>query len=77
MSLWMLSDLLWTAPEFLRDPILGTKGSEKGDIFSLGIIMQEVAQRTLPYSSTGLSPEGTSVCDRKISMDVNTNSLTH
>ncbi|XP_046379900.2 retinal guanylyl cyclase 2-like [Haliotis rufescens] len=50
-------DLLWTCPEHLRDPILMTKGNEKADIFSLGIIMQEVALRSEPYSSTGLTPE--------------------
>ncbi|XP_046575991.1 retinal guanylyl cyclase 2-like [Haliotis rubra] len=50
-------DLLWTSPEHLRDPTLMTKGNEKADIFSLGIIMQEVALRSEPYSSTGLTPE--------------------
>ncbi|XP_041348561.1 LOW QUALITY PROTEIN: retinal guanylyl cyclase 2-like [Gigantopelta aegis] len=48
-------DLLWTAPEHLRDPVLQAKGSEKGDIFALGIILQETAQRTPPYSSSDLS----------------------
>ncbi|XP_056004478.1 retinal guanylyl cyclase 2-like isoform X3 [Ostrea edulis] len=42
--------LLWTAPEHLRDPFPGMKGSEKGDIYSLSIIMQEVILRQEPYA---------------------------
>ncbi|XP_055012743.1 retinal guanylyl cyclase 2-like [Boleophthalmus pectinirostris] len=40
--------LLWTAPELLRNPIRG--GSYAGDVFSFGIIIQEVITRTLPYA---------------------------
>ena len=52
------ADLLWTAPEHLRDPLLQAKGSEKGDIFALGIILQETALRSAPYSSSDLSYAG-------------------
>ncbi|XP_055954311.1 retinal guanylyl cyclase 2 [Patella vulgata] len=51
-------DLLWTAPEYLR--LEGNqihKGSEKGDVYSFAIIMQEVALRSDPYSTTGLAPK--------------------
>ena len=33
-------------------------GSDKGDLYSMSIIFQEVALRTEPYSTTGLTPEG-------------------
>ncbi|XP_055368849.1 retinal guanylyl cyclase 1-like isoform X2 [Betta splendens] len=41
-------DLLWTAPELLRNPVQG--GSFAGDVFSFSIITQEVISRTLPYA---------------------------
>ncbi|XP_028297688.1 LOW QUALITY PROTEIN: retinal guanylyl cyclase 2-like [Gouania willdenowi] len=41
-------ELLWTAPELLRNPIQG--GSFSGDVFSFSIIIQEVISRTLPYA---------------------------
>ncbi|XP_006926922.1 LOW QUALITY PROTEIN: olfactory guanylyl cyclase GC-D-like [Pteropus alecto] len=47
-------ELLWTAPELLRDP---GKGTLKGDVFSIGIILQEVLTRGPPYCSSGLSAE--------------------
>ncbi|XP_062566572.1 retinal guanylyl cyclase 2-like [Saccostrea cucullata] len=45
-----VEQLLWTAPEHLRDPFPGMKGSEKGDIYSLSIITQEVILRQEPYA---------------------------
>nr|KAF6342888.1 guanylate cyclase 2D, retinal [Pipistrellus kuhlii] len=50
-------DLLWTAPELLRGPGGPGRGTLKGDVFSLGIILQEVLTRGPPYSSSGLSAE--------------------
>uniref|UniRef100_A0A669D7J3 Guanylate cyclase n=1 Tax=Oreochromis niloticus TaxID=8128 RepID=A0A669D7J3_ORENI len=41
-------DMLWTAPELLRNPVSG--GSFAGDVFSFSIIIQEVISRTLPYA---------------------------
>ncbi|KAK2874989.1 hypothetical protein Q8A73_024341 [Channa argus] len=41
-------ELLWTAPELLRNPVQG--GSFAGDVFSFSIITQEVISRTLPYA---------------------------
>ncbi|XP_022621415.1 retinal guanylyl cyclase 2-like [Seriola dumerili] len=41
-------ELLWTAPELLRNPVQG--GSFAGDIFSFSIITQEVISRMLPYA---------------------------
>lgn len=53
------SDQLWTAPELLRDPVLERRGTLAGDVFSLGIIMQEVVCRSAPYAMLELTPEGT------------------
>ncbi|XP_053426372.1 retinal guanylyl cyclase 1 [Nycticebus coucang] len=50
-------DQLWTAPELLRDPALERRGTLAGDIFSLGIIMQEVVCRSTPYAMLELTPE--------------------
>nr|KAF6415825.1 guanylate cyclase 2D, retinal [Molossus molossus] len=52
-------DQLWTAPELLRDPSLERRGTLAADIFSLGIIMQEVVCRSAPYAMLELTPEGT------------------
>ncbi|KAL1779324.1 retinal guanylyl cyclase 1 [Sigmodon hispidus] len=50
-------DQLWTAPELLRDPALERRGTLAGDVFSLGIIMQEVVCRSPPYAMLELTPE--------------------
>ncbi|XP_060060348.1 retinal guanylyl cyclase 1 isoform X2 [Erinaceus europaeus] len=50
-------DQLWTAPELLRDPVLERRGTLAGDVFSLGIIMQEVVCRSAPYAMLELTPE--------------------
>uniref|UniRef100_A0A8B9C0F3 Retinal guanylyl cyclase 1 n=1 Tax=Anser brachyrhynchus TaxID=132585 RepID=A0A8B9C0F3_9AVES len=50
---------LWTAPELLRDAALERRGSFRGDIYGIGIIMQEVICRSGPYCMLGLPPEGT------------------
>uniref|UniRef100_H3CB04 Guanylate cyclase n=1 Tax=Tetraodon nigroviridis TaxID=99883 RepID=H3CB04_TETNG len=41
-------ELLWVAPELLRNPVQG--GSFAGDVFSFSIIIQEVITRSLPYA---------------------------
>uniref|UniRef100_A0A336MP66 Guanylate cyclase n=1 Tax=Culicoides sonorensis TaxID=179676 RepID=A0A336MP66_CULSO len=51
-------ELLWTAPEALR----GTKnypkyGTQPADVYSFGIIMQEVVVRGEPYCMLSLSPD--------------------
>lgn len=51
-------DLLWTAPELLRDPDMCRKGTFKGDIYSFAIILQEVIVRGPPYCMSELSAEG-------------------
>ncbi|KAI1242114.1 Retinal guanylyl cyclase 2, partial [Lamprotornis superbus] len=50
-------ELLWTAPELLRDPDMCRKGTIKGDIYSFAIILQEVVARGPPYCTSELSAE--------------------
>lgn len=51
-------ELLWTAPELLRMNRAPVKGSQKGDVFGLGIIIQEIITRTMPYEMHNLDPTG-------------------
>ncbi|KAK2509329.1 hypothetical protein MC885_006591 [Smutsia gigantea] len=65
---------LWTAPELLRDPALARRGTLPGDVFSLGIIMQEVVCRSPPYAMLELTPEGTAApCFKNINKGRKTN----
>lgn len=51
------TDLFWTAPEHLR--ITSGKGmSQLGDVYSYGIILQEIALREKPFSTSLLGPKG-------------------
>ncbi|XP_069105183.1 retinal guanylyl cyclase 2-like [Argopecten irradians] len=51
------SDLLWTAPEHIRDPFPASKGSEKGDMYGMALIMQEVILRKRPFGMVDLTDE--------------------
>ncbi|KAK5848003.1 hypothetical protein PBY51_005662 [Eleginops maclovinus] len=48
-------ELLWTAPELLRNPVRG--GSFSGDVFSFSIIIQEVISRSPPYAMMDMPPD--------------------
>ncbi len=48
--------LLWTAPELLRESLPPRNGTQAGDIYSFGIILQEVLFRCGPYEVTGGLP---------------------
>nr|XP_056719612.1 retinal guanylyl cyclase 1 [Euleptes europaea] len=50
-------DRFWTAPELLRDSSLERKGTFRGDVYSISIIMQEVICRSAPYCMLDMSPE--------------------
>ncbi|KFB35889.1 AGAP002233-PA-like protein [Anopheles sinensis] len=51
-------ELLWTAPEALRDSKTYPKaGTQPADVYAFGIIMQEVVVRGEPYCMLSLSPE--------------------
>nr|XP_015093829.1 olfactory guanylyl cyclase GC-D-like [Vicugna pacos] len=53
----VIAELLWMAPELLRGAGAPGRGTLKGDIFSIGVILQEVLTRGPPYGSSGLSAE--------------------
>ena len=52
--------LLWTAPELLRIPKIQWPryGTQKGDVYSFGVIAQEVIYRSAPYFIEMESPKG-------------------
>ncbi|XP_035707425.1 guanylate cyclase 32E isoform X2 [Folsomia candida] len=48
--------LLWRAPELLRDLSSSTsRGTQKGDVYSFGIILYELVGRGGPWGKTGLT----------------------
>ena len=54
----MHTALLWTAPELLRSDELFGRGTQKGDVYSFAIIMQEVILRSDPFSMLDRETEG-------------------
>ncbi|XP_078348931.1 atrial natriuretic peptide receptor 1-like isoform X2 [Oculina patagonica] len=50
-------DLLWVAPEILRLPNRPARGTQKGDVYSFAIILQEFHTREGPYSSSYMDPK--------------------
>jgi len=56
--LLLYAELLWTAPELMRDESLRNQGTQAGDVYSFAIIMQEILVRGEPYCMLTLTAEG-------------------
>ncbi|XP_013168989.1 PREDICTED: guanylate cyclase 32E-like [Papilio xuthus] len=54
-ALRMERRMLWRAPELLRDPNPPPWGSQKGDVYSFGIILYEILGRNGPWGDTNLT----------------------
>jgi hypothetical protein len=50
-------DLLWTAPELLRLKTIPINGTQKGDVYSFAIIVQEIAYRAPPFFCDKIEPK--------------------
>lgn len=56
ISINLFIDLFWTAPEILRNP--KTLGSQKGDVYSFGIILYEIFSRMGVFCYCNMEPKG-------------------
>jgi len=52
-------DQLWTAPELLRVRTRPISGTQKADVYSFAIILQEIIFRAAPYFVHVDQPQGT------------------
>ena len=65
------SELLWTAPELLRKWVTGTQTyrdlsstSKEGDVYSFGILLQEILSRSKPFFVVPNDVEGEHILRR-------------
>ena len=49
IQIFSSKDLLWTAPELLRTSKPPIGGTKEGDVYSFGIIVQEILTCDVPY----------------------------
>ena len=54
----MFSELLWQAPELLRDPCTPSRGSQKGDVYSFALILFKIHSRSGPWNHNVYSQKG-------------------
>jgi guanylate cyclase, other len=52
-----LYNSLYRSPELLRDPNAPLRGSQRGDVYSFGIVLYETINRRGPWGDTKLSTE--------------------
>ncbi|XP_037958924.1 guanylate cyclase 32E [Teleopsis dalmanni] len=52
-----LKRALWRAPELLRDPTHLPRGTQKGDVYSFGIVLYEIIGRKGPWGETNYTHE--------------------
>jgi len=50
-------DQLWTAPELLRKTTQPINGTQKGDVYSFAIILQEITFRAEPFFMDTETPQ--------------------
>ncbi|KAK3098029.1 hypothetical protein FSP39_015477 [Pinctada imbricata] len=50
--------LLWQAPEILRSGVVQGRGTQKGDVYSFGIILHEICYRNGVFPCTGITSKG-------------------
>nr|XP_020666428.1 atrial natriuretic peptide receptor 1 isoform X1 [Pogona vitticeps] len=55
---------LWTAPELLRMEMAPCSGTQKGDVYSFGIILQEIALRNSVFYVEGMDLSPKEIIDR-------------
>lgn len=49
---------LWRSPELLRQQNPPARGTQKGDVYSFGIVLYEIVGRNGPWGETNLAYEG-------------------
>ena len=57
----IVAELSWRAPELLRSSCSRGRGTQKGDVYSFSLILVELHGRNGPWSSTGLTLQGTPI----------------
>lgn len=49
---------LWRAPELIRNPNPPARGTQKGDVYSFGIVLYEIIGRAGPWGAINMSDAG-------------------